>query len=80
MRLEIDTSKKNRTEEFTMELIFHLGMPDLPDGGFDSAKPPHGINTEYFNFRDGEYQALMEYNLLAKLADLQIEKVPYKMM
>lgn len=72
--------QKNRTEEFTMELMFHLGMPDLPDGGFDSAKPPHGINTDYFNFRDGEYQALMDYNLLPKLAELHIEKVPFKMM
>ncbi|MBD3637783.1 MAG: ChbG/HpnK family deacetylase [Crocinitomicaceae bacterium] len=64
--------EKIAREEFVIELMFHLAKAGLPDDGYDKDNPPHGIYEGYFNFRDGELQALLDYKWEQTLEFLEL--------
>ena len=69
---------KVRNREFSMELMFHLGINENIQDGFTEKDPPHGINGDYFEKRDGEWQMLREYDFKTEQADRKIQLITFQ--
>lgn len=74
---------KQRSEHFSMELIFHLAdKSELSDELLDilDDENPHGVNTEYFNTRMREFACMSAFNWNQYRDSFDVNYIPFKQL
>lgn len=69
---------KMKTKEFSIELMFHLGLNENIQDGFTENDPPHGINGKYFEKRDEEWKMLENYKFEPEQEGRKINLISFK--
>lgn len=62
------------------EFMFHLGYAIPSSGGLIPTTAPNGIDAKYFPTRVQEFQLLKDYDLSAKIAQGNIDKITFRQL